>query len=563
MSSKSSQRSWSDRVRALPRKAWQFDLRLTGLNNHVVICGLGRIGVQLARDVHGAGAAGGLVVIERDRNNHHIATCRRLGAAVLIGDAADPAMLRRARVERASQVFAVCGDDSTDVMIAVRLCNLLARRAGEAGRGREGPARPLGCFVHIVDEALKELFVRHPLLMLARNRQVNVKVFNVFTNSARLLIREHFVKDQQQPSPGRRPKENEVAHYVVVGFGQMGQAFALEAARLAHFENHKRLRMTIIDDKDDPQRDRFLARYPRFCPSSLSLERFDPAADDWASKQYRPDAPYQVADDRAVEYACNAEFLEMPPAFRADLLADRIARRQDAPTVCSRIIVCLDDDRRNFEAAVLLRTKLDDRGKNAPLYAWLPVETGLSELLRTGNGPAGTAIGGVIPFGICEQSCNLEEIIRPGSEELARAVHEYYRERFPHPAKPSSKPWDELIEPYRTSNFLVAEHLGIKLSVIGQRRVREEEAPADRPRDTIAEHEERLLGQMEHNRWLAQQLLDGWRYAPERHDERKQDPDLCAWKHLPPERQNRDFEQVRRIPEILKKLPQRECIVPD
>ena len=59
MSSESSQRSWSDWARRLLSKGRQLDLRLMGLNSHAgVICGLGRIGIQLARDVHEAGTAG-------------------------------------------------------------------------------------------------------------------------------------------------------------------------------------------------------------------------------------------------------------------------------------------------------------------------------------------------------------------------------------------------------------------------------------------------------------------------------------------------------------------------
>jgi len=394
-------------------------------------------------------------------------------------------------------------------------------------------------------------------------------MFNVFTNSARVLIREHLAQDRSEPPAVHRPRENEVAHYVVVGFGKMGQAFALEAARLAHFENTKRLRITILDDKIGAKRNRFITRYPRFCPQALRLDDFDSAADDWAGKRYRPAAPCQVGDEEAVEYACNAEFLQMAADFPADRLADDLRQRLAPASVQPSILVCFDDDGRNFEVATLLQAKLSDRRVNAPVYVWLPVQASPAQLRSTAShspstpgNAASSSLKNVIPFGVCEQSCTAEESIRPGLEELARAVHEYYRERFPHPTKASSKPWDELAASYRTANFLVAEHLEIKLLAIGRRRVPEAQAPPDQPRDAIAAHEERLIGHMEHNRWLAQQLLEGWSYGPERHEERKQDPDICAWKYLPPERRELDFAQVRHIPEILKKTPIRECIVP-
>ena len=550
-----------------------FDnLRLMGLNNHVVICGLGRIGVQLARDLREAGDSRRLVVIERDRNNPHIAMCREIRAVLLIGDASDPEVLRRARVMRASHVFAVSGDDTTDVEVAVRLCELVAPEAMRLG-GAEGLTTPhaaprtVQCYVHVVDLALKELFSRHPLLR-DLSPQVNVKVFNVFTNSARLLVREHLAKDRPRPSTTGRAEENEVAHYVVVGFGQMGQALALEAARLAHFENRKRLRMTIVDKKIYKKRDRFFARYPRFCPHSLDLDSFDPAADDWASKRYRPAERYQVVDENAVEYACNAEFLDMPPDLRADRLAEEIVRRLDHPTVHPSIIVCFDDDRQNFEAAIDLQAKLSARLKRVPFYVWLPVQTGLTELLLTSSGsvptPGGTAaaaIDDIIPFARCGQSCNLDEVIQPGVEELARANHEFYCELYPQPDRPAGKPWDELPEPYRMSNFLVAEHLHVKLLAIGRRRIPLAEAPPDQEVNEIKPHEVELLAEMEHNRWLAERLLDGWSYAPTRDDRNKQHPDMWAWKDLGPGEQERDYEQVKYIPKILTKTPTVECIV--
>ncbi|MFC1597001.1 NAD-binding protein [Planctomycetota bacterium] len=552
-----------------------FDnLRLKGLNHHVLICGLGRIGIQLARDVRKEGRGQGLVVIERDQSNPHIPACREIGALVLIGDATDTEMLLRARAERARQVFAVSGDDTTDVEIAVRLCDLVAPAAlrpngSQEPEPRRDAARLMECFVHIVDLPLKELFSRHTLLPRSRDQQVNVSVFNVFTNSARLLIREYLAKDRPRLSTTGRPEENEVAHYVVVGFGQMGQAFALEAARLAHFENCRRLRMTLIDNKIEAKRDRFLSRYPRFCPEFPPDEDRDPVADDWGSKRYRPQEPYWIDDEEAVEYACNAEFWEMPADLRADQLADQIADRLTGALVRPSIVVCFDDDRRNFEAAILLQAKLSVRLKDAPIYVWLPVQTGLTELLLTSSGsvpaPGGAtfaAIDDIIPFGVCEQSCNLEEVIRPGIEELARANHQFYCELFPASDKPSGRSWEDLPEPYRTSNFLVAEHLHVKLAAIDRRRIPVDEAPKSQERDDIKSHEVELLAEMEHNRWLAERLLDGWSHAPARNDERKQHPDLCAWANLPHEEQERDRKQVEYIREILKKLSPAECVVP-
>ena len=58
-------------------------LRLRRIKNHVVICGLGRKGLQLAQDFHRQ--ADRLVVIEHDEANEYIRYCREEGVIVLLG----------------------------------------------------------------------------------------------------------------------------------------------------------------------------------------------------------------------------------------------------------------------------------------------------------------------------------------------------------------------------------------------------------------------------------------------------------------------------------------------
>jgi hypothetical protein len=547
-------------------------------HNHVVICGLGRIGMQLARDVRKAKRPRRLVVIERDANNPQLPACRELGAITLIGDATDRDVLRRAGVHRASRVFAVSGNDTNDVEIAVRLCELMVPRNGASDaqarpKLERGRRRSLECFVHVVDLPLTELFTRHPMLVLGRTGGVDVKVFNVFTNSARLLLREPLTENRPRASTTGKPEDDQVAHYVLVGFGQMGQAFALEAVRLAHFENRKRLRMTVIDERIETKRDRFLARYPRFSPQSLSLDpesgSFNRQADDWASQCCRPAERYRNADPRAVEYASNAEFLDMPSGLCSDDLADQIRRRLNGPTVCPTVIVCFDEDRLNFETAILMQAKMSVRVANVPVYVWLPAQSGLTRLLLTSSGavpsPGGSpfaAIDDIEPFGVCEESCNLDQITRPGFEDIAQATHELFLAHCEKRNTPSGQPWNDLPEPYRTSNFLVAEHLDVKLAAIGRERIPETEAREYEERDAISDQELELLAEMEHNRWLAERLIDGWTFAEKKNDDRKENPNLCAWSRLTEEQKDKDRDQVRAIPRILKRLPVPQCTIP-
>jgi len=89
--------------------------RLRFVRDHVVICGLGRKGLLLARGFRERGHR--VVVIDLDEDNDLIDQCRELGATVLIGDAASQEFLSLARVRRAKSLFAVSGDDGANAEV--------------------------------------------------------------------------------------------------------------------------------------------------------------------------------------------------------------------------------------------------------------------------------------------------------------------------------------------------------------------------------------------------------------------------------------------------------------
>jgi voltage-gated potassium channel Kch len=79
------------------------------LSDHVVVCGLGNVGVKVVRALRQRGIQ--VVVVERDEDRFTVPIARRLGAAVVIGDATLEETQRAAQVERARAVIAVTSDD--------------------------------------------------------------------------------------------------------------------------------------------------------------------------------------------------------------------------------------------------------------------------------------------------------------------------------------------------------------------------------------------------------------------------------------------------------------------
>ena len=73
-------------------------------SGHVVVCGLGAIGFLTLKELLRSGER--VVAIEKDLTNPFVATARRLGAAVIIGDAALPEVQKQAKMHTAYSVIA-------------------------------------------------------------------------------------------------------------------------------------------------------------------------------------------------------------------------------------------------------------------------------------------------------------------------------------------------------------------------------------------------------------------------------------------------------------------------
>jgi Trk K+ transport system NAD-binding subunit len=102
--------------------------KITVLRGHVLVIGLGTVGLRVARQLHDAGRD--VVVIEKDERNRHLGQLRALDVPVMIADATLPEVLAAARLAAASAVAVLTSDD---------LANL---ETGLAVRDQLGPRWP-------------------------------------------------------------------------------------------------------------------------------------------------------------------------------------------------------------------------------------------------------------------------------------------------------------------------------------------------------------------------------------------------------------------------------------
>jgi ppGpp synthetase/RelA/SpoT-type nucleotidyltranferase len=148
-------------------------------------------------------------------------------------------------------------------------------------------------------------------------------------------------------------------------------------------------------------------------------------------------------------------------------------------------------------------------------------------------------------------------------ETLAPLVHEFYREKRVQELKPTETDvnkyrvimrWKKLDPVLQYSNRLQVafyEHI-LKRVNLGIRKsknpklfnIKEELKPE--LRDTLAK--------LEHARWNAERLLEGWRYGPQKDLARKLNPYLVAWENLDEDIKPYDYDPVDNIPLMLEKI---------
>lgn len=161
-----------------------------------------------------------MVLVDHGPAAADIEQCRGSGVPLIVGDATDPRVVRRARIDWASHVVAVTGDDGVNTEVARQAANIAGTEAA-----------PLDVYVNVNDEELsrllnKEAIFRSDLPL----RPVKHRFFNVKQFGPRALLSDHpellTGKDHQPPS------------ILVIGTGPIGVYFAVEASRQHRWEVH-------------------------------------------------------------------------------------------------------------------------------------------------------------------------------------------------------------------------------------------------------------------------------------------------------------------------------------
>ncbi|MDD9208241.1 NAD-binding protein [Georgenia sp. 10Sc9-8] len=467
--------------------------RARTLTGHLIVVGLGDRGWLLTQ--RAVADRTDVAAIEIDGDNPHVASARRLGVPVIVGDAAERDRLLSAGLRRADRLVCLTGSSRTGALVAQAVLSLQR----DLGAGTE---ERLSTFVEVPDiTAVRELSA-----LVTHDGYARRQEFFSLEDRAGAVILDRFDPPR---APGARPPP-----LVVVGDSDAALSVVAAAAR----------------------RWEAIRRDVRTATGRQELCLLVPAADEVTATWSRAGLLHpDLAPDRTRHGpASTLDVAALDPWHpRADL-AERLQRLPGTPAV---VVVASTDEAFQLRCVSALTDLL--AGTGTTVVVVIPRGGGLLSLVASPSaGEDGATAAPVVVFAVDQELCSDALIRRGRTESMARALHEGYLRHLAEQARPEQSAanpayvsWDALSEGLRRQNIEAAQAMWDMLAAEGYVVV-----PRTGPLLVLpAESVERIAAE-EHRRWFAAK----YPHLPP--------PD---WDQVDPVHQEQSRDQARRIPATL------------
>ncbi len=476
-------------------------VRLWFLQDHVIICGLGRKGFRLANQFLQDGTP--VVVIEIDEGNDWIGNIRSAGAIVINGDACDPELLGKVKINRAACLISVLGDDGKNAEVAIQAEKISSQR-------KDGC---LTCIIHVFDSQLWRL-LRERELTPNQNRKFRLELFNIFDRGGHLMV------GGNPPWLGLSP--DQAPHVLVIGLGKMGQRLIIEAARGWNLFNpnaEKKIKFSVIDINAEQKLDSLKNQNPRL---------------------------HKLGDYQGI----NMDILSGDFDKAGELFSTTDGCTLDI------VYICLDDETFSLQTGLRLNHQL--RQYNMPIVMRMVESGGLALLL--GDDSDQDSFGNLRIFDLLDQTCTAELLQKGTHEVLARNLHAVYLEGIqatgttPQPDQ-ALLPWDELSEYTKEKNRQQADRIPLMLKEAGYRIAPLHDWDVENLKFSESGTEEgnevTLMAKLEHEHWCQEKTAEGWKYGPEKDPDQKTNPSILPWDELPEAEKGKNKKYIRGLPRLL------------
>lgn len=583
----------------------KYDLiRLQQTSGHIVICGLGDKGMRLMNTFTEKGFR--VVVIEAQKDHPEIAGCRERNVLVMIGDASDHVMLDEANTARAKYLFAVSGDDNTNINIAHQGKNL----AQACHKVDEKIF--LRCYAHVANSSLQNIFARHGLFARTYD-YFDASIFNVYETSARVIFEEYppdFYAGEQNLSTNTIP-------IAVIGFGKMGENIVKQAARVGHYTRWTKMGISIVDNNVKERSKKFIALYgdgktpPAFAVPDININFVDrdpecllSAADIMGTAGQQPVAVYITVDDDSIGISLalrvrrvlgsdatpvivcmRSSLSELIKGKEARFIVDQNIHGfniYDAACGYQVLIEEITDELAQaihsaYVNAQILFTK-DDFTQSTPLTLLQSIVQDVPIMQNIDEQNAIDSLNQILKkpdlynclrerhrdalIQKIKRQANKTKYLRSKTFDrlsvmeqtqiliLNASLLDYtYPELYPAKKRENTAlvAWEGLNEFMKDANRWSADHLSVKLRSIGF------DGQNLSVFDKVANDPEFLekLSEMEHRRWMAERLMGGWSYGPKRDNRKKIHDLLVPYGQLAVKEKDKDKDMIQNIKNLV------------
>lgn len=515
---------------------------------HVVVCGLGESGLDLAQELRAANER--VVAIEIDGSAPSVDRAKGDGITVFSGDATDSRVLfGRAKARLASEIYVDCGSDVTNSTVV----QTLARTMGERDDGRQLTTDdPVRCYVQLTERTYRH----HLHKRVEATDGFVLHSYDEATATAREILREHPV--------GRLPLSGDAdrVHVVLVGWTDITRAVLVQLCHTMHYAGTVAREVTVVCQSAERRAAEFYSAYPGV------------DADDW-------DDP--ILREFVADLFPDIEFTSLPTSYERLLSESATLPSKFRTGDVLSVVIGSKHALRTESLLTTLLPRLEHYEQRYEMDTTVRYYDG-GELSTNDLGPSFDATVSdrlsVAPFTVLGSGRTPATVRGDRRDHLAKRIALFYYLRYDYrPNDPESRLdeeladrigdvdgtvdsalavwrtldddeiaafaercWFRLDEPDRDANRHAAEHVSTKIRV--SRLLSATEADPKRRRTASSppsgtDGDVAVLARIEHRRWCAEKILNGWEPLPRDNWDRWTDSDHRA--RLRDQRYHRDI----------------------
>lgn len=515
--------------------------------NFILVVGLTRKSFDLIVDLS-LNKKKRVVVLDPDEQNPFKVDLENLKKVhILKGNLCSRTSLTAAGAPEARQIFIMSNSDSENIRTAQEL---------DVMDKPNGKQSSVDWFVHLEDEE-KRRFLHNSLSEDGQNR---TNLFNVYENTVRRLFLYY------PPDRFYLNSEAQHLHPVILGFDKLGRQLTLTLLKQGHYSRDKYLNITVYCKDASTEEEKFLRENPQFRPDVFENE--NPHSDIYQYTWSNIELKFKEIPVSDTEWLSDQNTI-----FEA-LRSGRILN----------LYACLEDGIRSATYLSTLLPKIDalkaemlkkEQKADVQVFCYYNFPDKKEEEIIEEYFNKIAPYTFVKCFGNYAEECSASAIQGMSLDALPMMINAGYHNKEYEKAESH---WRGLSEKDKVSNRQAADHLWSKIRLVWHRIQWQFDPVTFEPATDVLKDTDLLeqYGEIEHRRWCADLLLQGFSPFDEKYDSpeykktahrwdneagfkashqiQKRHISLVPYDHLTDENKKKDIDQIKEIPVFLRKV---------